>query len=50
MKPKQFVYDRLAAHYDGAMRPLERFGLAALRAYGVRAPCGKLNSNLKETA
>ncbi|HYH84804.1 MAG TPA: methyltransferase domain-containing protein [Pyrinomonadaceae bacterium] len=36
MKPKQFVYDRMAAHYDGAMRPLERLGLAGLRAAALR--------------
>src|SRR2546421_5707556 len=32
MKRKQPVYDRVAAHYDGWMRPLERLGLARLRA------------------
>src|SRR5258708_3000237 len=26
------VYDRLAAHYDGAMRPLEKWFLARLRS------------------
>lgn len=36
MKRKQFVYDRLAAHYDGAMRPLERLGLTRLRAAVLR--------------
>ncbi len=32
MKLKPPVYDRMAAHYDGAMRPLELLGLARLRA------------------
>jgi ubiquinone/menaquinone biosynthesis C-methylase UbiE len=32
MKRKQPVYDSVAAHYDGWMRPLERLGLARLRA------------------
>lgn len=30
------VYDRLAADYDRAMRPLERWGLARLRAAALR--------------
>jgi ubiquinone/menaquinone biosynthesis C-methylase UbiE len=36
MKRKPPVYDRMAAHYDGAMRPLERLGLARLRAAALR--------------
>jgi ubiquinone/menaquinone biosynthesis C-methylase UbiE len=32
MKRKKPVYDRMAAHYDGALRPLERMGLTRLRA------------------
>ena len=36
MKRKPPVYDRMAAHYDGMMRPLERFGLGALRAAALR--------------
>lgn len=34
--PANAVYDRLAEHYDQAMRPLERLGLARLRAQVFR--------------
>lgn len=30
------MYDRIAAHYDRVMRPLERFGLGRLRAAALR--------------
>lgn len=32
MPPAKATYDRLAAHYDDALRPLERLGLRRLRA------------------
>ena len=41
MRGGGFVYDRLAGGYDRAMRPLERLGLARLRARGLReVPAG----------
>ena len=36
-QPRRPVYDRLAARYDRALRPLERWGLARLRAETLRA-------------
>jgi phosphatidylethanolamine/phosphatidyl-N-methylethanolamine N-methyltransferase len=43
-KRKQPVYDRVAAHYDGWMRPLERLGLTRLRAAALAevASCERL--------
>ena len=39
--PRRPVYDRLAAGYDRALRPVERLGLARLRAETLRAlPAG----------
>jgi ubiquinone/menaquinone biosynthesis C-methylase UbiE len=36
-QPSKVTYDRLASHYDCAMRPLERFFLRALRARTLSA-------------